>query len=298
MKKNLLICLLTAFSITVSSQVLWQDNFDSYEVGNFTDQGGWIRDGGEENWVQIVELNPAKGKSIQMFTTTDNDSGIFVTHLNNWDSRDAGKDIIHAEFDFYTGQPKDGLGMVVISTEEYDVILEVGWEQESNRLYIGGSNMDEALLESPDPDTWYHISVTYNTITGEVRARIDEQDVVIGSANPGMYPSYFDYTSIMEAGIGIDNIVVSATNTDVLKVTNLQNSVSKSKIYPNPATDLVQIKSDKNISTMSIFDLSGKLMKTVQKQNAANVQNLIPGNYVLKINYQDGSSESHQLIKK
>lgn len=183
-----------------------------------------------------------------MFTTLDNDSGIFVTYPNNWENLDTGKDIIAVEFDFYTGQtgqPKDGLGMVVISTADCEIIMEIGWDKENNRIYIGCSDMDSSLLDDPEPDTWYHIMATYDTTTGQVKARLEDQEVVTGEANQGMFPKYFDYTSIMETEIGIDNIVVSAVDEDVLRINTIQNSMFKTKLYPNPAKDLIHIKADK-----------------------------------------------------
>ncbi|HJD87620.1 MAG TPA: T9SS type A sorting domain-containing protein [Empedobacter falsenii] len=50
--------------------------------------------------------------------------------------------------------------------------------------------------------------------------------------------------------------------------------------------------------TEGIFDLTGKLIQVIQNQNTLTVQHLTPGNYIVKIDYLDATSETLKLIKK
>ncbi len=67
--KRILLLVSLLFAANAYSQVLWSDDFESYELGDFLDQGGWMRDGGEDDCVQVVNLDEAYGKSLQMNTT-------------------------------------------------------------------------------------------------------------------------------------------------------------------------------------------------------------------------------------
>lgn len=64
---------------------------------------------------------------------------------------------------------------------------------------------------------------------------------------------------------------------------NLKNNVS---IYPNPATNVINLKSDEMMSTIQIIDLSGKLVENVvinAETFTVNTQNLVDGIYFISI---------------
>lgn len=72
--------------------------------------------------------------------------------------------------------------------------------------------------------------------------------------------------------------------------------VGKIKIYPNPVSDILYIKSDKNISHFQVFDASGRVLKSGilnQKTANINVSDLAVGTYFLKLD-----QENYQIIKK
>lgn len=298
MKKLLLSALTTGMVGMMYSQVLWQDNFESYPVGDFLGNSDWVRDGGDTNWVKIVELDPSKGKSMQMNTTETNDSGIFVTHQNHWDTRSSGNNIIVADFDYYTGIQLEGMQIVVVGTEDFDIIMELGWNMQANNLYISGDNIDEILLDNPTPDTWYHFTATYNTETGEIKAKVNNGAVISGTTSSGKAPAIFDFSSFMSSEMGINNILVKATNQDVLATQNHLISTAQTKVFPNPAKEVVHIKSTKEIASTTLLDMSGKVLSTSQNKNEVNVGNLNAGQYLLQLKFKDGTSETQKIIKK
>ena len=72
---------------------------------------------------------------------------------------------------------------------------------------------------------------------------------------------------------------------------------SNLKVYPNPASDIVNVSADKKIDTVTIIDLSGKKVQSA-KGNQVNVSNLAKGTYILQVNYGGGAVENTKLIKK
>ncbi len=78
---------------------------------------------------------------------------------------------------------------------------------------------------------------------------------------------------------------------------NLKNNVS---IYPNPATNVINLKSDEMMSTIQIYDLSGQLVENVTinaETFTVNTQNLVDGIYLISIyNTQNELLSKQKLI--
>ncbi len=70
------------------------------------------------------------------------------------------------------------------------------------------------------------------------------------------------------------------------------------KVYPNPATDIVNVTSNKKIENINIIDLSGKRVKNFKGDGAINVSSLAKGTYILQAVYGGGAVENTKLIKK
>jgi hypothetical protein len=71
-----------------------------------------------------------------------------------------------------------------------------------------------------------------------------------------------------------------------------QVNEGKISIYPNPATDNVQVKSDFTITSIDVLNYIGQTVYTRQnvsdKNVKINVANLTPGVYFLKVNTVEG----------
>lgn len=300
MKKNYLffIGLFFISQAILYSQTLWEDDFETYEEGIFMGENGWIRDGGEDNWVQIISLDEGYGKSMQLNTPDENYAGIFVTHYNDWESRETGNDILEVSFDFYTGQEvSEGLGMIVIATDDFDEVLSVAMASEENVIAIFAENLDEALVTNPDPNSWYHITLTYNATNGEIKAQVNDEPVIEGSGVAGLEPNVFDFTSIIESNIGLDNVSVTATNESILAVPEINEAVAL-QVFPNPVISEVHLKSTKPIERTLVYDLSGKIVKEFAEQNQFNLSDLSSGEYILKVFFAEGYTKTQKILKK
>lgn len=72
---------------------------------------------------------------------------------------------------------------------------------------------------------------------------------------------------------------------------------SNLKVYPNPATDVVNVTSNKKIESVNIIDLAGKRVDGAQGSQI-NVSKLPKGTYILQVYYGGGAVENTKLIKK
>ena len=87
-------------------------------------------------------------------------------------------------------------------------------------------------------------------------------------------------------------------NGNFLAVNDAVKGKSNLKVFPNPAVDVVKISSDKNIKSVTVFDASGKKVKSFASSNDVNVSTLAKGTYVLQVHYDGGAVENTKLIKK
>ena len=70
-----------------------------------------------------------------------------------------------------------------------------------------------------------------------------------------------------------------------------------SLLYPNPTSSKINVKSDKSISRLRVFDIFGRIvMKTTQIQNI-NIEKFNPGIYSVELIFLDGSFTTQKILK-
>jgi hypothetical protein len=95
-----------------------------------------------------------------------------------------------------------------------------------------------------------------------------------------------DYVTTVEDNLSVDDQELSA----------------KVKIFPNPVGDKLFITSEVNIEKISIYDINGRLLKTVvfygnETQRTIDLQQLAGGVYVIKFSSENGEL-TQKIIKK
>ncbi|GEM_PF-3304754 len=86
----------------------------------------------------------------------------------------------------------------------------------------------------------------------------------------------------------------------ILDTESLQTSnspIGLFQVYPNPVISEINIKTNENIKTSAVYDLSGKMVLT-SKVKTIDVRTLKPGVYILKTTFENGKSATSKLIKK
>ncbi|WP_312769638.1 T9SS type A sorting domain-containing protein [Epilithonimonas sp.] len=303
MKRILSFSLTAVMAFTAYSQSLWNDNFETYTVGNLNTQGGWARDGGgNANWTKVANIDATHGKSFQLGSIASNADGVWHYHATNWEGATSGNNIFVVEYDYYTGTDTGGSDAAAY-IQIYDVDagyampMMIGWDPGEGYISLQDEIAGIIIADNVTANTWYHIKASYDMTTGEVKIKVDNGDVITYEGTPDLVPQELD---VLLAGIttaGFDNITVSATNTDPFLAVSDVTKKSSVSVYPNPATNVVNIKSDKKVESVSIYDVAGKIVKTTA-ETSINVENLAKGSYIVNIKYVDGSKESTKVIKK
>ena len=298
--KKILSALAVACTVSAFSQTVWTDDFESYTPGAIDTQNGWNRDGGgSPTWTQIKTVDAAHGQSFQLASTSANSEGVWHYHDTNWTAKDSDNNIFVLEFDHYTGAETSGLNALQTYTPDYAMPFEFGWSSYDKQLYIKIEDRTGVIIHNNAmPATWYSVKISYNTATGQIKAQVNNSGPVSEiSTAPDLQPTELDILLYSVTNGAYDNIKVSAVSEDPFLSVSDSGNKSGLTVYPNPATDVVNVKSDSKINMISVFDLSGKLVGT-SSENTVNIAKLAKGSYVLRINYANGTSEVKKVIKK
>jgi len=120
---------------------------------------------------------------------------------------------------------------------------------------------------------------------------------ITGTTTSGYY--YYLYNWKVSKGCESARQPVTATvDTNCLSTSEVA-AKDAVKVYPNPFADVVNISDVANVKSASVNDISGKLVKVIEKvQSQINLNDLKSGMYILNLNMKDGSTKSHKVIKK
>jgi hypothetical protein len=104
----------------------------------------------------------------------------------------------------------------------------------------------------------------------------------------------------------VDNVNLFSENCqqtceDFLSISDNYSNL-KNSIYPNPASDFIQVNSELNngLFTAKMYDLRGRNISTwrVEKNQKISLNNISSGIYLLEIKTTNGESEIHKVVKK
>ncbi|SDQ80412.1 Por secretion system C-terminal sorting domain-containing protein [Chryseobacterium soldanellicola] len=101
---------------------------------------------------------------------------------------------------------------------------------------------------------------------------------------------------------GINQTTSGAQALSQLFLSALDNNIKKQslKVFPNPAQDFIEFKGDTaNLSTVNIYSLDGKLIKTSDlKAGKVQVSELPAAAYFIEVSGKDSKKEATKFIKK
>jgi len=159
-----------------------------------------------------------------------------------------------------------------------------------------GNWMKEIILE-PVPEIY---NILFNVMNEDLEPIHNATARVEGNANaagnylfdgfgPGLYQyevtktgyvTVNDYVLIVDEDVEEDVIMVrDDTSVDIVDEMSLS-------VYPNPANDIINIKSDNNIKRVKILDITGKTMYSnllENKDHAIDISNFNNGLYIIQI---------------
>ncbi len=88
-------------------------------------------------------------------------------------------------------------------------------------------------------------------------------------------------------------------NKESLGTAEVSKAKEQVRVYPNPFSEVLNLSKADLVSSVSILDVSGRLVKTVEKPSSVlHLGDLKQGMYLVVLNMKDGSRQTIKAIKK
>lgn len=165
-----------------------------------------------------------------------------------------------------------------------DLIAQVSTNGGATWTTLWAEDTETGFIDDGDGDEDTDL---YNTVSvqKDLAAYIGQTNVQIR----------FRYTATDADAVSIDDVQVLTNGT--LGTHEVSSKKTSLEIYPNPTKGEINIKTDKNIKSSTIFDMTGKSL--LQNNNEkADISSLPKGAYLLKVIFTDGSSSTRSIIKQ
>jgi hypothetical protein len=283
---------------------------------------------------QVVASGNETTQGLKITSSNGNKGSRFLWKdglLDAWALRVEGNEIIEVEYDFFTGPATTSTaqsGVRLYGTDDTvtPAVARVlnGYVYNANtRVLQGVAYLNNAgtfgtflitlttgglILTA---DTWYRAGFAYDTTTGETTWKVATVYTALPAANwAGPFvPDEVDFVSAVPttnaaaSDFIVDNYTVKATESEALLGVSTVAQKVNFTVSPNPANDFVSINSSVNtsISNVEMFDLNGRLVKSVKVDNlsstSVNINDLSTGVYMMKITSENGIV-SKKVIKQ
>ena len=166
----------------------------------------------------------------------------------------------------------------------------------SGKLYAD-SDVNFKDLGSWIPGQWYNLRIEIDHVDDKnVKYYLNNQLVhtsALGSKVVRANDLNFEFDND-GSGFIVDNIIIR--DMDQMAVSDV--SRSQISIYPNPASEFLNIRTDDKIKSVRIYSATGNLVKTENGHlSILNIASLPKGNYMVTIETDKGS-ETKKIIKK
>jgi len=156
-------------------------------------------------------------------------------------------------------------------------------------LIIKGNLQNDPVLK------WLTVSPMSGTLTP---AQMQTIDLTFNTS--GLTPG--NYLSVVEIGSNDPAMEYTSVNVHLTVATGINDNEPNLGImtYPNPTTQNINIKSNKTINSISIYNMNGQLVKSVQVNNLTtiiDVNQLSKGNYLMEINSDNNITKRSIVIQ-
>lgn len=161
-------------------------------------------------------------------------------------------------------------------------------------------------------NTWYTLIYEYNATTGvstwrhpagagSTSSTSTSYSLITGMTAEDIYfYNNSSATNTVSNVIGVDNIMAQFGNAASLSTADVVNTVNVKgnlAIYPNPTSDILNVKASSKINAVSVVDMSGRSIKVNVDGDKVDVSALPVGTYLINVETKDGIS-TEKFIKK
>ncbi|MGI9652503.1 T9SS type A sorting domain-containing protein [Chryseobacterium sp. RLHN22] len=307
-------------------------NLGTDTTGATAGQNSWLTLNGTNANYQIATIDAAHGQSLNItsgngYVATSNPNNRIAARLTTVTAT-ASNNIIQATADIYTGSSTGAgeyrfavvgtIGSATTSTTIGGFTFNVATRKLNGlgtfynatsvpTLYLAFADATAPVLPV---NSWVTVSFTYNKTTGAMSwswpggggSISTDPDQITGMVAKDIYLQNLTATgNTVSNTVGFDNILAQFGSSSTLSISDV-NTVQANKrnaisIYPNPTTDVLNIKADSKINAVSIVDLTGRKVNVKLEGDKVDVRGLSAGTYLINIETKDGIS-TEKFIKK
>ncbi len=159
--------------------------------------------------------------------------------------------------------------LVVVSVDVEAGEIEIDWEASEDNTRVGG----------------YIVSINDAAVDTVTATRYTAEGLSAGSYT-------FAVVAVDIYGNESDPSTVDASITGTIEIAGNGREIS---VYPNPANDVLMIKTTESIEKIEILDISGKTVLTKARTKELNVSDLNRGVYFIKVQTESGTYTSRFL---
>ncbi|WES97846.1 fibronectin type III domain-containing protein [Chryseobacterium arthrosphaerae] len=138
--------------------------------------------------------------------------------------------------------------------------------------------------------------VVLGTYTATSTTALNDYSLNITGVPAGVTKLVFKHTGSSAYSLLIDDFVYQLGNLSTSEVAAAKNEI---KAYPNPFSDVLNISDVSKVKSVSIVDVAGRLVKTIENPSAVlQLRDLKEGMYLVVLNMNDGTKQTLKAIKK
>ncbi|MDD4085972.1 MAG: T9SS type A sorting domain-containing protein, partial [Bacteroidales bacterium] len=174
------------------------------------------------------------------------------------------------------------------------------WNQLFNSLvhHVQHSTVvDGHLMAAVRTTDMSNFAIYYSTDQGDSWETISNKDLYSINA----YFAFFDFQEdVAEAYINTTDLGLLKVNIDLTSVGIKDPDFSTDatiKLYPNPITDFLYVETKEKIESVSVYDLSGKLILT-SDATVVDLNQVKKGFYLVQVQTKTGQSFTEKVIRK
>lgn len=240
----------------------------------------------------ITFLNSGAAKSFQVFNSTATTPPMTSTATSNWTGKTGSK--MMAAFAF-SASPWNNDWMISpqVQLGASGNVLTF-WAKSCDSTY--GNEKFKVLVSTTNTATTSFTLISPNPVSSPPDSAWHQYTYNLDAYNGQNVYIAIQCISQDQFGFAVDDFKVTTTATLGTSETSAKSS-SAISVYPNPVSDVLNIKSKEKVDNIEIFDISGRKIPADQNNNKVNVGNLNPGSYIINITTKAGKT-SEKFIKK
>lgn len=296
MKKTLLLGAFLGLCSLNAQTTIFEDSFETYTNFAISNVGNWTLTDVDlkstYGFQGITFANSGVAKSFQVFNSTATTPVMTPTAASNWTAKTGSKMMVC----FAAGSspwnndwmitPQMQLGSSGNNLSFWAKGCDATFGAEKFKVLVSTTNTATASFTviSPNPvttpsdATWHEYTYNLDAYSG--------QNIYIA----------IQCVSQDQFGFAVDDFKVTTTGTLATSEVSKASAASVS-VFPNPVTDVLNIKAKDKVNSIEIYDISGRKVNADLDGDKVNVRHLNPGSYIINIETKAGKT-TEKFIKK